>query len=195
MSCAQAHWVGSKPIHVRRVMQLKLHKPTMAIGYSLRMCARHVDWANAGRSNLVFRSKPIPEAEMSNRLIACCIRSYFTCKHSAVRVSDCILNENSIHSFIHSGHFYSAPSSPLLLRGAPDYSTDTVRRPIGVSRRSAQATAGKGLAQGPYVGARAGVEPTTLRLKVIVSTKAPPRPLLLLLFFFIALRYFIPPGT
>src|SRR6218665_1977144 len=26
----------------------------------------------------------------------------------------------------HSGHFYSAPSSPLLLRGAPVYSTDTV---------------------------------------------------------------------
>ena len=50
----------------------------------------------------------------------------------------------------------------------------------GVSRRSAQATAGKGLAQGPYVrlrGARAGVEPTTLRLKVIISTKAPPRPI------------------
>ena len=31
-----------------------------------------------------------------------------------------------IHSFIHSGHFYSAPSSPLPLRGAPDYSTDSV---------------------------------------------------------------------
>src|SRR6218665_1224578 len=46
---------------------------------------------------------------------------------------------------------------------------------IGVSRRSPQATAGKGLAQGPYVVARAGVEPTTLRLKIIVSTKAPPR--------------------
>src|SRR6218665_3943979 len=30
------------------------------------------------------------------------------------------------YSFIHSGHFYSAPSSPLLLRGAPDYSTDSV---------------------------------------------------------------------
>src|SRR6218665_3098499 len=29
-------------------------------------------------------------------------------------------------SFIHSSHFYSAPSSPLLLRGAPDYSTDTI---------------------------------------------------------------------
>ena len=36
------------------------------------------------------------------------------------------------------------------------------------------ATAGKGLAQGPYVTARAGVEPTTFRLKVIVSTNAPP---------------------
>src|SRR6218665_2930810 len=36
--------------------------------------------------------------------------------------------------------------------------------------------AGKGLAQGRYVAARAGVEPTTLRLKVIASTKAPPRP-------------------
>src|SRR6218665_1088162 len=47
---------------------------------------------------------------------------------------------------------------------------------IGVSRRSAQATAGKGLAQGPDVAARAGVEPTTLWLKVIISTKAPPRP-------------------
>ena len=30
------------------------------------------------------------------------------------------------NSFIHSGHFYSAPSNPLLHRGAPDYSTDTV---------------------------------------------------------------------
>ena len=32
----------------------------------------------------------------------------------------------TLHSFIHAGHFYSALSSPLLLRGAPDYSTDTV---------------------------------------------------------------------
>src|SRR6218665_332 len=29
-------------------------------------------------------------------------------------------------SFIHSVHFYSAPSSPILRRGAPDYSTNTV---------------------------------------------------------------------
>src|SRR6218665_859814 len=33
------------------------------------------------------------------------------------------------HSFIHSGLFYSSPSSPLLLRGAPNYSTDTVFTP------------------------------------------------------------------
>ena len=59
MSCAQAPWIGSKPI--RRVMQLKLHKPTMAIGYPLRMCARHVYSTNPGRSNLVFRPKPIAE--------------------------------------------------------------------------------------------------------------------------------------
>ena len=30
------------------------------------------------------------------------------------------------HSFIHSGYFYSASSSLLQLRGAPDYSIDTV---------------------------------------------------------------------
>src|SRR6218665_811697 len=39
-----------------------------------------------------------------------------------------------------------------------------------------KATVGKGLAQGPYVAARAGVEPTTLQLKVITSTNAPPHP-------------------
>ena len=68
MSCAQAHWVGSKPI--RKVMQLKLHKPTMAIGYSLRVCAQNVDSTNPDGSNLEFRSKPIAEAEMANRLIS-----------------------------------------------------------------------------------------------------------------------------
>ena len=74
MSCAQAHWVRSKPI-----MQLKLHEPTMAIGYSLRMCARRLDSTNPGRSNLVFRSKPIAEVEMSNRLIAYIVVKGFWC--------------------------------------------------------------------------------------------------------------------
>src|SRR6218665_3127401 len=67
--------------------------------------------------------------------------------------------------FIHSFRLF-------LLR--PFKSSTTQRRSrlqhgycIGVSRQSAQATVGKGLAQGPYVVARAGVKPTTLRLKVM----------------------------
>jgi len=38
---------------VKTDTRLRLHKPTMAIGYSLRMCALHVDSTNPGRSNLV----------------------------------------------------------------------------------------------------------------------------------------------
>src|SRR6218665_1756757 len=92
MSCAQAHWVGSKPI--RRAMQLKIHKPTMAIGYSLRICARHVDSTNPGRSNLVFRSKRIAEAEMSNRLITVDVESAY--------YSNCLLiiTHNLLSAFI-----------------------------------------------------------------------------------------------
>ena len=79
-----------------------------------------------------------------------------------------------IHSFIHSGHFYSAPSSPLLLRGAPDYSTDTVSEFHAEAHRQLQV---KDLPKvRPYMAARAGVEPTTLRLRVIASTNAPPCP-------------------
>ena len=65
-----------------------------------------------------------------------------------------------IHSwinFFHSGHFYSAPSSPLLLRGAPDYSTDTVSE-FHAEAHSWQLHVIKGLAQSPYVAARARVE-------------------------------------
>src|SRR6218665_2439529 len=39
-----------------------------------------------------------------------------------------------------------------------------------------QAAVSEGLVQGPYVPARAGFEPTTLRSQGIVSTNAPPRP-------------------
>src|SRR6218665_3825025 len=38
----------------------------------------------------------------------------------------CVYRLSFVHSFIHCGHFYSAPSSHLLVRGAPEYSTDTV---------------------------------------------------------------------
>ena len=63
-------------------------------------------------------------------------------------------------SFIHSFwplqvHYYS------LLRGTPDYSTDTVTE---FHAEAPQATVSKGLYQDPYMAARAGVEPTTLRL-------------------------------
>ena len=83
------------------------------------------------------------------------------------------INHSFTHSFIHSGHFYSAPSSPLLLRGDPNYSTDTESE---FNAEAHRVTVGKRLAQGPYMVARAGVEPKTLRLKVIDSTNAPPRP-------------------
>src|SRR6218665_2990349 len=68
--------------------------------------------------------------------------------------------------FIHSGHFYSAPSSPLLLRGAPDYSTDTVSEFHAKAHRQLQV---KDLSKVPTWWL---VEPTPLRLTVIVSTKA-----------------------
>ena len=45
---------------------------------------------------------------------------------SNTRQKGILISKGSLHSFIHSGYFYSASSSPLLLRGAPDYSTDTV---------------------------------------------------------------------
>src|SRR6218665_1130002 len=89
-----------------------------------------------------------------------------------------------MHAFIHSGHFYSASSSPLLaISIAPlqvHYYSEALPTQhgycIGVSRRSAQATVSKGLAQGPYLAARAGVEPTTQRLRVINLTNASPHP-------------------
>ena len=58
------------------------------------------------------------------------------------------------YSFIHSGHFYRASSSQLLLRGAPDYSADTVTEFHAEAHR--QLFTSKGLAQGPYMAARAG---------------------------------------
>src|SRR6218665_2883997 len=42
-------------------------------------------------------------------------------------------NSRATHSFIHSGYFYSTSSSPLLLRGTPNYSIDTVSE---LTRRS-----------------------------------------------------------
>ena len=76
------------------------------------------------------------------------------------------------HSFVHSGYFYSAPTSPLLLRGAPDTARILCRS--FTPKRHVQATASEGLAQGPNVAARVEFEPTTLRTKGIQSTNEPP---------------------
>src|SRR6218665_204151 len=74
------------------------------------------------------------------------------------------------YSFIQAIYFYSASSRPLLLRGAPDHSTDTVSE---FHAEAPQATVSEGLAQGPYVAARAGFEPATLRTKGDESTNEP----------------------
>ena len=94
--------------------------------------------------------------------------------HTCLHIYICVHAYIPTYVFIHSGHFYSAPSSPPLLRAAPDYSMDYSMSEFHAE--ASQATASEGLAQGLYVAARTGVEPTTLRLKVIVSTKVPPRP-------------------
>ena len=44
------------------------------------------------------------------------------------------------------------------------------------TRKVLQATVREGLAQGAYMAARAGFEPTTLKSKGVVSTNAPPCP-------------------
>src|SRR6218665_3181718 len=72
-----------------------------------------------------------------------------------------------IHSFSHSGYFYSASSSPLLLRGVPDTARILCRSFTPKHHR---------LAQSPYVVARAGFEPTTLQMKGDESTNEPPCP-------------------
>src|SRR6218665_1189316 len=78
-----------------------------------------------------------------------------------------------IHSLVHSGHFYSAPSSSLLLKGAPDYSTDTVSEFHAEAHRQLQV---KDLPKVPTWRLERESNPRPLRLKVIVSTKTPPRP-------------------
>ena len=47
---------------------------------------------------------------------------------------------------------------------------------VGVSAKAPHATASEGLAQGPYVAARAGLELVTLRTKGDESTNEPPHP-------------------
>src|SRR6218665_1186750 len=75
-----------------------------------------------------------------------------------------------IHSFIHPGYFYSASSSTLLLRGAPDYSIDTVSE---IHTEAPHATASEGLALVPV--ARVGFETAILQMQGAEHTTEPPR--------------------
>src|SRR6218665_2351279 len=85
-----------------------------------------------------------------------------------------------LHSFIHSGHFYSALQVLYYSETLP--TTARILYRSFTPKRTGNCI-GKGLAQGPYVTARPGVEPTTLRLKVTDSSKAPSRPTFHLIYF------------
>src|SRR6218665_2197964 len=83
-------------------------------------------------------------------------KSISTCK--LLKYDHCV---RFIHSFIYSRYFYSASSSPLILRGASDYSVDTASE--FHAEALMQATASEGLAQGPKMAARVRFETTTLK--------------------------------
>src|SRR6218665_2329004 len=70
-------------------------------------------------------------------------------------------------------HFYSASHSLSLSEALPRQQSLLCR---SSHAEALQAIAGKGLAQGPYMAARAGFEPTTLRSNDVASTNAPPCP-------------------
>src|SRR6218665_2510217 len=72
----------------------------------------------------------ISDTSFDNPTKALCTQTYLPVKpddddgpETCATYEQILFDDNS---FTHSGHFYSAPSSPLPLRGAPDYSTDTV---------------------------------------------------------------------
>src|SRR6218665_318238 len=76
------------------------------------------------------------------------------------------------YSFMHSGYFYSASSSPLLLRSAPNAAWIRCRSFTLKRHRQQQV---KDLPKVP-TWRLAGFEPMTLRSNGIDSTNAPPRP-------------------
>src|SRR6218665_3688416 len=82
----------------------------------------------------------------------------------------------SVYHFVRailSVPFCPLPFCPVTPRGAPDTARILCRNFTPKRHRQLWA---KDLPRGPYVAARAGVEPMTLRTKDVDSTKAPPRP-------------------
>ena len=77
------------------------------------------------------------------------------------------MHQAFIHSFLQ--RLFKSTTTPRRSR----QSTDTESE---FHAKAPQATESEGLAQGPYVAARAGFEPTTLRPKGDETTNEPPRP-------------------
>src|SRR6218665_37223 len=82
-----------------------------------------------------------------------------------------VFHDHAVYSFIQSGYFYSASSSPLPLRDAR-YSTDTMSEFRAEAHRQLRV---KDLPNYYYVAARARFKPATLRTKGAESTNEPPR--------------------
>ena len=83
------------------------------------------------------------------------------------------MSKTSEFLFVHSFRFYSASSVHYYSEVLP------TQHCVGVSRRRAIGTASEGLAQVPYVVARAGCEPASLGREATnlpMSHHAPPRP-------------------
>src|SRR6218665_1187844 len=94
-----------------------------------------------------------------------CVSLYSKAPHSSSRVIN--------HITIVFVHFYSAPHSMSLSEALLNTAIDTVSK---FTCQSTIATVSEGLAQSPYVVAKVGFEPTTLRSKGINSTNVPPCP-------------------
>jgi len=77
-----------------------------------------------------------------------------------------------LHSFIQAISIAPLQASPLLLRCAPN-----TARMLEFHVEVPQATANEGLAQVPYVAARAEFKPATLQTKGTKSTNEPPHPI------------------
>src|SRR6218665_3426866 len=104
----------------------------------------------------------------------------YVCTHAHVNECKCMplilfnLSGVTFHSFIHSEYFYSASSSPLLLRDAPN--TAWILCWSFTAKRH-QVTASEELARGPYMATRAGFEFVTLQTKGTESINEPPCPI------------------
>ena len=81
------------------------------------------------------------------------------------------MHRRPVRSFIQAVSIVSLQSTTTQRRSR--HSMDTVPQ---FHAEAPQATVSEGLAQGPYVADRAGVEPMTFRTKGVDATNAPPMP-------------------